>query len=153
VHEEVAVVGQNPFALFVAFEARRQLAAALQLQTDLIADRLILFRIQTRADNEVVSEAGDAGQIQNPDVFGLFCLRGADGNLPSLFILSLGYGVLWVTFRSPGFGVLQRFASLFLTAHNRPAHWRSRLDHLILNKADRASSLVVWPVRSVVIVL
>jgi len=83
--EEVAIVAQHPFALFVPFHAVRQFAAFLELQADFVDYGLVLACIGAGADDEIVSETGDCGQIQDADVGGLLCLRGADGNSPPWF--------------------------------------------------------------------
>ena len=58
VHDEVAVVRQDPLRVLVAFHAQRQLAEALQLHIDLIGDGLNLPRVRPRADDEVIGEGG-----------------------------------------------------------------------------------------------
>jgi hypothetical protein len=45
---------------------------------DLVGDGLDLPRIGARADDEVVGEGGDAGQVENPDVGGFLRFGGAD---------------------------------------------------------------------------
>jgi len=84
-HEEVAVVAQHPFALFVAFDARREFTSPLELLCDFVGDGLILARVCARADYKTIGETGDACKIQNSDVCGLFFLRGPNGNTPSCF--------------------------------------------------------------------
>jgi hypothetical protein len=74
-----------------------------------------LSHVQAGADDEVVGEAGDAGEIEDADVFGLLILRGANGDLPSGDVLRLRLGLVCTgTLRRSGFGVLQRFASSFI---------------------------------------
>ena len=81
--EEIAVVAQNPLTLVVAFDAGWQPAdLPLQLEADFIADRLVLTCVGAGTDDEMVGETGDAGKVENPDVFGLFFLRGADRDEP-----------------------------------------------------------------------
>jgi hypothetical protein len=56
--------------------------ALFELHTDFIADGLNLPRVASIADDEVVGEAGDAGQVENLDVGGLLRFRGANGDQP-----------------------------------------------------------------------
>lgn len=84
-HQKIPVIGQDPFGLGVAFEAMRQFAVGFQRQTDLIGDGLNLFRIGPAANDEVVGEGGNPGQIQDVNVGGFFRLRRADRNQPRRF--------------------------------------------------------------------
>jgi hypothetical protein len=45
VHQEIAVVAQDPLALLVSLDAVRQLPALLELDPDFIGNRLILARV------------------------------------------------------------------------------------------------------------
>jgi hypothetical protein len=56
--------------------------ALLELHADFVADGLNLALIPAAADDEVVGEAGDAGQVENLDVGGLLGFRGANGDQP-----------------------------------------------------------------------
>lgn len=88
-HQEIAVVAQHPFALFVTFDTVGQIAPLLHLQVDFVGDGLGLARVGTRADQEVIGETGDAGEIEYFDVGGLFVLSGADCEAPPCFGLLL----------------------------------------------------------------
>ena len=81
-HQKIPVVGQDPFGLRVAFETMRQLAIGLQGEADLIGDSLNLFWIGPRADDEVVGERGNPGQIQDVNISGFFRFGRADRNQP-----------------------------------------------------------------------
>ena len=82
-HQQVAVVGQHPLGLVVAFQAVGQFARLLlQLNADLVADRLDLFGVGSGANHEVIGERGDARQVQNLDVGGLLGFGGAHGDQP-----------------------------------------------------------------------
>jgi hypothetical protein len=94
VDQEIAVIAQHPFALFVALNAGRQLAAPLQLPADFVGDGLILARVRARADHKIIGETGDAGEIQNSDVRGLFFLGGPNCYAP------------------PGFGLMSRISAV-----------------------------------------
>jgi hypothetical protein len=83
VHEEIAVIAQDPLTLFVPLNAYGSVARLLQLYADFIGDGLILARTRARADDKIIRETGDAGKIQNGDVRGFFPLGGANGNAPS----------------------------------------------------------------------
>jgi hypothetical protein len=86
VDQEVAVIAQHPFALFVAFNARGKFAAPLQLLSDFVGDRLILARVRACADDKIVGETGDAREIQNFDVSGLFFPGGPNCDAPPGFV-------------------------------------------------------------------
>lgn len=104
--QEIAVIAQHPFALFVSFDARRQFAAPLHLLADFVGDGLSLTRVCARADHKVVGETGDAREIQNSDVGGLFFLSGPNGDLPP------GFGLISCTsaVNDVGFSVRQKLA-------------------------------------------
>ena len=105
-YQEVAVIAQHPFALFVAFDARRQFAAPLQLLADFVGDGLILARVRARADHKIIGETGDAREIQDFDVGCLFFLRGPDCDAPPGFGLMLFPSVV----DDVGFGLRQKLA-------------------------------------------
>jgi hypothetical protein len=77
VHQEIAVVRQNPLRLSISFHAERKLARVFQPQSHLVGDGLDVARVGARADHEVIGECGDAGQVQNADVGGLLGFGGA----------------------------------------------------------------------------
>ena len=58
--------------------SRAQAVVFLQSRFDLVRDRFELRFRRSRANHEEVSEAGNTGQIENDDVFGLF-VRGEFG--------------------------------------------------------------------------
>ena len=81
--QQVAVIGQDPLRLLVAFDADRQFARlAFQLQMDLVADGLNLALVAAGADDEVVGEGGDAGEVQHANVGGFLRFGGAHGQQP-----------------------------------------------------------------------
>lgn len=84
-YQEVAEIAQNPLALVIAFDARRNFAVLLQLQADFVGDCLVLARTRARADDEIIGETGDSGEIQNSDVRGFFLPGRADCNPPPRF--------------------------------------------------------------------
>ena len=81
-HQEIAVIGENPLGAFVTFKAGRKVADGFELQVDLIANGLHLAIVVAGADNEMICERGNAGEIKNDDVFGLFLLRGPHSEQP-----------------------------------------------------------------------
>jgi hypothetical protein len=83
VNQKIAVIEQNPLTLFVALGAGRVLALLLQTQPDLVGDGLVLTRVRSGADDEIIGERSDPGEIQNRDVSGFFILSGADSGEPS----------------------------------------------------------------------
>jgi len=105
-HQEIAVIAQHPFALFVALDARRQFTAPLQLLADFVGYGLILARIRTRADYEIIGEAGDACEIQNSDIGGLFFPSGPNCDAPPGFGLMLWSSMV----NDVGFGLRQKLA-------------------------------------------
>ena len=80
--QEIAVIGQNPLGLVVAFDAERQFAGLFQSQPHFVGDGLHVARVGARADHEVIGESGDAGQVQNADIGGFFGFGGADSHQP-----------------------------------------------------------------------
>ena len=85
-HQEIAVIGQNPFALGVAFDADGAVALQPQLPVDLIGDGLHLPLVVAGADDEIIGKGGDAAQVQNDQVFGLFVFGRADRCEPARLI-------------------------------------------------------------------
>ncbi len=83
--QEIAVVAQDPLALLIAFNAGRQLPPFLELNPDLVGNRLNLARVRARADYEVIGERSDPGEIQDFDIDGLLFLSRANGREPSGF--------------------------------------------------------------------
>lgn len=69
--QKVAVIEQNPLTLFISFDAGREIAVFFQPQADLVGDGLILARTRAGADDEVIGETGDSGEIQNSKIGGL----------------------------------------------------------------------------------
>lgn len=61
--QKITVVGQHPFRLVIALDAERQLARLFEPELHFVTDGLNLARIVPRADDEVVSERRDPGQI------------------------------------------------------------------------------------------
>jgi hypothetical protein len=88
VNQEVAVIAQHPFALFVAFDACGQFAAPLQLVAYFIGDGLILARVGAGADDKIVGETRDTGEVQNFDIGGLLFPGSPHCEEPSGFDLS-----------------------------------------------------------------
>jgi hypothetical protein len=86
VHEEIAVIAQNPLTLVVALDTVRQIADFLKFQMDGIGNRLVLLRVGARADYEVIGETRYAGKIQDRNVFSLFRLRRANCDFPTRFV-------------------------------------------------------------------
>jgi hypothetical protein len=85
VHQEIAVVAEDPLALLITLNAGRQLPVFLELYPDLVGNRLNLARVRARADDEVIGERGDPGEVQNSDIGGLLFLSRANGREPSGF--------------------------------------------------------------------
>ena len=81
--QQVAIIGQHPLRLVVAFHAVRHFAGLVfELQPHFIADGLDLALVGAGADHEIVGEGGDAGEIEHFDVGGFLGFGGADGNQP-----------------------------------------------------------------------
>ena len=77
VHQEIAVIRQNPLRLRVPFEADRMLVQFLQPGPDLVGYRLYLLRVRASADNEIVGERGNSGKIQDFNVGSFLGFRGS----------------------------------------------------------------------------
>ena len=78
--QQIAVIGEDPLRLVVAFDTDREFAGlVLELEIDFVADGLHLALVAAGADYEVIGERGDAGEIQDPNVGGLFCFSGPNG--------------------------------------------------------------------------
>ena len=54
--QEVAVIDEDPFALFIALKAGRMLALLFQPEADLVGDGLILADVRSRANDKVIRE-------------------------------------------------------------------------------------------------
>jgi hypothetical protein len=75
--QEIAIIGEHPFGLIVAFHAVGQFAGLFELQADFLADGLHLLGIVAGTDDEKIGERSDAGKVQDLDIFGLFRFGGA----------------------------------------------------------------------------
>lgn len=83
VHQEVAVIAEDPFGVVVAFHAVREFSCLLlHLQGDFVPDGLDLGLVLARADEEEIGEGGDFPEVEDLDVPGLLGLGGAEGDLP-----------------------------------------------------------------------
>ena len=98
-HQQVAVIRQNPLRLAIPLDADRQLAGlALQLEVHLVADRLTLPLVRPGADHEVIGKRGDAGEVQHLDVGCFLGFGGANGQQPvgdGRFFL-IGFGQIYL---------------------------------------------------------
>ncbi len=56
VHDEVPVVHQDPFRVIVALDADREASEELHPESGLVADRLDLAGVGSRADDEEIGE-------------------------------------------------------------------------------------------------
>ena len=82
-NQHVAVIGQDPFGLGIAFDTGRQLAGLLfELHRDFIANGLNLPLVGAGADDKEVRKRGNAGEVENLDVGRLLGFGGADGDEP-----------------------------------------------------------------------
>jgi hypothetical protein len=92
VDEVVAVIGKNPLGGFVAFEAVGEFAVPVfELEADFIGDGLDLAGVGAGADDEIIGEGGDTGEVEDEDVGGLLFTGGADGGEPCGFGCLVGY--------------------------------------------------------------
>ncbi len=132
-HQEIAVVAQDPFALFVAFDAQRQLAVLLQPQSDFIGDGLRLADVRACADYEMIGETCDSGEVKNADVGGLFGLGSLYGDAPAFLVLL----VCTSTLDDSRFGLRQKLA---------PNRYRT----IDVNVFLRLAALVVFSIPALV---
>lgn len=117
-HQEVAVIAQDPLALIVTFDAGRFFAALLQLQVDFVGNGLVLARTRPGADHKVIRETGHAGEIQNNDVRGFFLARRPNGNAPPGF----GWGrkkICISTIEDFGIAMRQKHAPIVIVLASR----------------------------------
>jgi hypothetical protein len=83
VNQHVAVVGQDPLGLVVAFDACRQFASLLfELDRYFVTDGLDLSLIGARADDKEIGKRSNTSEVENLEVGRLFRFGGADGNEP-----------------------------------------------------------------------
>lgn len=82
-HEEIAVIHQNPFGCIVPFDADRNFAGLLQLLFDFVADGMPLARIGRRADDKEIGERGNFANVENPQIGGFFRFGGPDCDCPA----------------------------------------------------------------------
>jgi hypothetical protein len=81
--QQIAIIGQHPFCLVVAFHAVRHFTGLVfELKTHFVADGLDLALIGASADHKIIGEGGNAGEIEYFDVGGFLGFSGADGNQP-----------------------------------------------------------------------
>jgi hypothetical protein len=83
VDQKIAVIGEDPFRLVIAFHAVGQFSGLLfELEAYLVRDGLDLPLIVSGADDEIVSKAGDAGEVKNFDIGRLLRFGGPDCDEP-----------------------------------------------------------------------
>jgi hypothetical protein len=83
VNQQIAVIRQHPFGLSVAFHTVGQLTGVLlELYPNFVRDGLNLPLIGSRADDEIVRERSDSGEVQYPDIGGFLGFCGADSEEP-----------------------------------------------------------------------
>jgi hypothetical protein len=81
--DQVAIIGQHPLGLVVAFHTDRQLTGLpLQLEPYVVADGLHLALIRACADHEKVGERSDRSEIENPDIGSFLGFGGSDSQEP-----------------------------------------------------------------------
>jgi hypothetical protein len=85
VDDEIAIILEDPLGVVVPLNADRHLAPVLQLEVNFVTDRLVLPGVVSRADEEVIGEAGDLAKIEDYDIVGLLGLCGPDCTYPILF--------------------------------------------------------------------
>jgi hypothetical protein len=85
VHDEIAIVLENPLGVLVAFDADRHLAAVFQFEVDLVTDGLVLAAAGACANQKEIGERGDLSEIENDDVVGLLGLSGSNCSKPIIF--------------------------------------------------------------------
>ena len=84
VHQQIAVIHQDPFTVTETFHADRQFAEfALHSDVNFVGDGLVLTGIGSGADHKEISEARDFTKIENLYVQSFLVLSGADGSEPA----------------------------------------------------------------------
>jgi hypothetical protein len=101
VHDEVAIVLENPFGILVALDADRHLAAIFQFEVDLVADGLVLAAAGACTNQKEIGEGGDLSKIEDDDVVGFLGLSGSNCTKPIIFkdflrvvLLAVAWGLL-----------------------------------------------------------
>src|ERR1017187_830935 len=86
--DQVGIVAEYPFALFVAFHASPTLADLLELKRDFVRYRLHLLSVSAVADQKIIGKSSYRGQVQDFYFSGFFRLCVAYRNEP------VGLGIL-----------------------------------------------------------
>ena len=89
-NQKIAVVAENPLALIVAFNAVGDFAALFQVEMYGVGDGLVLPGVGSAADDKVVSEGGNGGQVEHQNILRLLFACGADGENPAWFVCFVG---------------------------------------------------------------
>lgn len=84
-NQEITVIGQYPFGLFIAFQADREFTAFFQLPSNLVTDRLDLRSVRAGGEHKEVREGTYPSQIEHDDVFGQLGFGSADRRKPRRF--------------------------------------------------------------------
>ncbi len=85
VHDEIAVVLQDPLGVLVAFDADGHLALSLHLEIDFVTYGLVLACVGAGADQEVIGKGGNFPKIEDSNVLRLLRPSGASGDQPIYF--------------------------------------------------------------------
>lgn len=75
----VAIIGEDPIGVAITLDTDRKFPSLAKLRANLVANRLDLLRIRTRADNKEIRERGNFPQVEHLDVCGFFGLGCAYG--------------------------------------------------------------------------
>ena len=81
-HDEVAVIGQDPLGILVAFDAERESSEFGKFLAHRVRDGLDLPLIGTGADEEVIGEGSYILKIQDADIGSLLGFSGAHSAQP-----------------------------------------------------------------------
>src|SRR5665213_1988432 len=84
-HQEVAVVDQDPFGVGVAFEARGVFTQFPKLLLNLVRDSLNLARISAGTYQKIVGKGGSLAHVEYHNVARLLGFGGMHGGKPKRF--------------------------------------------------------------------
>ncbi len=93
-HDEIAVIGQDPLGILIAFDAERQFPEFGKFLAHRVRDGLDLPLVGSGADDEVIGEGSYFLEIQDADIGSFLGFSGAHGAQPERGdggILSQGY--------------------------------------------------------------
>lgn len=81
-HDEIAIIHEDPFGGLIAFHVGRQLSDLFQTFADLVRDGVPLARVRNRADDEVIGKRRYFAKVEDRKIGGFLGFNCPGGGQP-----------------------------------------------------------------------